>query len=198
VAINQPVKWGSVVEAGLAVDTLTYDRFNGGFYRDQISPNAFLAFKDGTALMVLADWETFLGSEDHYYQVNLRRPRNNPYNYVALDYQIGEFGGTDYRSFGVMGAWRPNTQVQFTGSLQSVDFGGVSEQAIIGMNYDLGNDQSLSGRVVRRGPDWNAYVAFRRSGNKGTEYFLILGDPNAQTFQTSLILKVTMPFEIRR
>ncbi len=197
-AVNQPVKWGSIVEAGVGFDGLTYDRYDGGFYRDQMAPNMFLAFKDGTALQLLADWESFLGSEDRYYQINLRRPRNNPYNFVSLDYQEGEFTGTYYQSMRATTAWRPLERLQMTGSFQVVEFGGRSEQAIVGMNYDMGNDQSLSGRMVKRGADWNAYVAFRRSGNKGAEYFLILGDPNAQTFRTSLILKVSVPFEIRR
>lgn len=194
---NRPVKWGSVVEAGFGVDGLTYDRYNGGFYRDQIAPNAYLAFKDGTSVFLLADFESFLGSEDHYYQLTVRRPRNDPYNFVALDLQTGEFGSTYYQSARLNGAWRPNPRLQLTASLQSVEFGGRSDQAIVGLNYDLGRDQSLSGRVVRRDADWNAYLAFRRSGNRGAEYFLILGDPNAARFTASLILKVAVPFEIK-
>lgn len=197
-AINQPVAWGSIVEAGVGFDGVTYDRYDGGFYRNQMTPNVFLAFKDGTAVSLVSDWETFLGSKDHFYQINIRRPRNDPYNNVALDYQEGEFTGTYYQSMRVSTAWRPIQRLQATGAFQVVEFGGRSEQAIVGMNYDMGNDQSLSGRMVKRGADWNAYIAFRRSGNRGTEYFLILGDPNAQTFRTSLILKVSMPFEIRR
>jgi hypothetical protein len=97
----------------------------------------------------------------------------------------------------VRGAWRPSQQLQLTGSVQIADFGTRSEQAIVGFNYDLGGDQSVSGRMVRRDNDWNAYIALRRSGNKGMEYFLIVGDPNASRFQSSLILKVTMPFTIK-
>jgi hypothetical protein len=31
------------------------------------------------------------------------------------------------------------------------------------------------------------------SGNRGAEYFLILGDPNASTFQRALVFKVSVP-----
>ena len=67
---------------------------------------------------------------------------------------------------------------------------------IFSANYDLGKDRYLSGRLVRSDNDTNFYIALRQSGNLGTEYFLILGDPNAQRFRSSLILKVTVPFEI--
>ncbi len=193
----KPIKWGSIVEAGVSFNGLDYDRFAGGSYRDQYNATAGVAFKDGTALDILGDWETFLGSKDHYYQITVRRPRNNPYNFLALDYQVGEFAQTYYQSIAVRTAMRPNQRLQVTASMQIADFGTRSEQAILGMNYDLGSDQSVSGRMVRRGNDWNAYIALRRSGNRGTEYFLILGDPNASRFQSTLILKVSMPFEIK-
>jgi hypothetical protein len=193
----KPVEWGSIVEAGVSLNAIDYKTFDGDPYRDQYSAAINLALKDGTAIDLFGDWETFMGSEDHYYQIALRRPRNNPYNFLALDYQVGEFTSVYYQSMAVRGAWRPNQRLQLTGSVQIADFGTRSEQAIVGFNYDLGRDQSVSGRMVRRDNDWNAYVALRRSGNKGTEYFLILGDPNASRFQSSLILKVTVPFTIK-
>jgi len=63
-------------------------------------------------------------------------------------------------------------------STQFVDYAGTDKLLILSGNYDLGNDKSISGRIVQAGDDINAYVALRRSGNAGMEYFLILGDPN--------------------
>lgn len=65
------------------------------------------------------------------------------------------------------------------------------------MNYDLGNDFYLSGRAVKRDRDWNAYLSFRRSGIRGVEHFLILGDPNAQRFRPTIILKVVVPIDLK-
>jgi hypothetical protein len=50
--------------------------------------------------------------------------------------------------------------------------------------------------VVEQSGEINAYLAFRRSGNLGTEYYLIIGDPNATTFRPSIILKVVIPLTI--
>jgi hypothetical protein len=86
--------------------------------------------------------------------------------------------------------------LQLTGSYQTVEYGGHSDQAIVGMNYDLGSDRFISGRLVKRNDKVNAYIAYRRSGNLGIEYFLILGDPNADTFRASLILKAVIPFDL--
>jgi hypothetical protein len=86
--------------------------------------------------------------------------------------------------------------LQLTGTYQVVQHGDTERQAILSANYDLGSDRSISGRAVMQGDDWNAYIAYKRSGNAGMEYFVILGDPNAQKFRSSLILKVTYPLQM--
>jgi hypothetical protein len=53
-----------------------------------------------------------------------------------------------------------------------------------------------NGRVVYQSRQTNGYLAFRRSGNRGTEYYLILGDPNAPRFRSSFLLKVVTPFDL--
>jgi hypothetical protein len=55
----------------------------------------------------------------------------------------------------------------------------------------------LSTRFVRRQNDYNIYFSYRKSGGRGAEYYVILGDPNAQSFRTSLVLKAVFPIEIR-
>jgi hypothetical protein len=191
-----PIAKGPLSEWGFGMNALDYQFFDGGHYRNQVNPTAGVVFRDGTAIDVLADWEDFMGEKDHLYGVTLRRPRGNPYNNWRLDYQFGELAGEPYRSLSVGRAWRPVKDFQIVANYQTVDHFDRSDQLITGLNYDMGHDQSISGRIVKRDGDWNAYFAFRRSGNRGTEYFLILGDPNAATFQRSLILKVVVPFQI--
>jgi hypothetical protein len=67
---------------------------------------------------------------------------------------------------------------------------------ILGANDDLRRNRAISGRIVYQTGQTNAYLAFRRSGNRGTEYYLILGDPNATHFRASLLLKVVTPFDV--
>ena len=43
-------------------------------------------------------------------------------------------------------------------------------QIILGFNYDLSKTESFGGRVVSSEGETNAYLAFRRSGNKGAEH----------------------------
>lgn len=103
----------------------------------------------------------------------------------------------DYKQTTLSFRYRPLDRLQLIGSYQTFKFGGDSEtQTILSANYDLGSDRSISGRAVQQGDDWNAYLAYRRSGNAGMEYFVILGDPNAAKFRSSLIVKITYPLQM--
>jgi hypothetical protein len=93
--------------------------------------------------------------------------------------------------------YRPLWNLQLSASYQAVTRLGQSEDlGIFSFTYDIGREQSVSGRVVQRSGDTNYYLGFRQSGGRGAEYFLILGDPNARRFTKSLILKAVFPFQI--
>ena len=89
----------------------------------------------------------------------------------------------------------PALQVSFSGQWQSHT--SDRRQLITSANWDISKDQSISGRAVYSGNDWNGYLSYRKSGGYGAEYFVILGDPNAETFRSSVIVKAVYPFEIK-
>lgn len=194
---NGPVHFGSIREVSVDVNTNDYDFFDGGFYRNEQDVQASFALIDGTSIGLGLNNQDFMGSHDRLYSVSLTRPRNSPARNARIAAQWGQIGGVYFESTGASLAYRPVQRMQVTASYQHVHHASRSDLGILGLNYDLGNDLYLSGRAVKRDDDWNAYLSFRRSGARGVEYFLILGDPNARTFKSSLILKMVMPFAIR-
>lgn len=165
-------------------------------YRRELTINPYTTIRGGLAIVGEATLSEFEGSEDEFYRVSLGFPRGNPYRSASLTYGWGHQEGLPYESIAVSGAYRTLGRLQTNLRYQHVKLGGTQDQLIFSANYDLGKDRSIAGRMVRNSGDTNFYIALKQSGNLGTEYFLILGDPNAQTFQSSLILKVTVPFEV--
>lgn len=194
--LNRPVDKGLVAEYGFFASTSDYMHFDGGDYRDSINGSFDVALRSGPAFSVFGDHSTFEGVKDKLYSASIRKPRNDPYRSWNISYSWGELAEQKYSSIGAGISYRPVEKLQLNLSGQFQDHFSFDRQIILGWNYDLGNDKSLSGRAVQSGEDINAYVALRRSGNAGTEYFLILGDPNSLTFKKSLILKITYPLEI--
>jgi hypothetical protein len=193
-----PVRRGSLIEAGgnlFMSDTRT---FGGDIYRRSLGFNTTATFLDGTNVELGGTFRNFRGFNDRTMTASIERPRGDPYRRWQLDYSFGTLSDRDYANLRGSFAYRPVQRFQVIGSLQSVRLGtDRNEQVVLSANYDLAAYQAVSGRAVYRQGKWNAYASFRQSGGYGTDYFLIVGDPNSLSFRPSVILKVAVPLDLR-
>lgn len=189
-------RWG-INEAGFRIKALSYDRFDGSLYRDSYGLSTTTTWKDGTDLDLAANVRRFNGYEDTTYTFDIEKPRRDPYRKVGFSYTIGRIQGYDYANCAVDAAYRLLRTLQVNLHQQFVDHNGTMDQTVLSANWDITSDTSIATRLVKEEDDFNAYLAFRRAGNVGNEYFVILGDPNARTFKWSLILKASFPFELK-
>ena len=67
-------------------------------------------------------------------------------------------------------------------------------QHILTLAYDFSSALSLGSRLIWQVEGINIYFALRRSGYAGTDFFIILGDPNASEFKQRLVAKVIRAF----
>jgi hypothetical protein len=191
-------KKGTIMETEFAIGHQNYRTYDtNDLYRRAFDATASLTTRDGWDLDLNAHYEKFFNSHDRFVFISLEKPRGDSYRHWQLDAVFGNIAGQPYRSFTGSLSYRPMWNWQVNLVMQSVDHFDHSVQNILSSVYDIGRDMSVSGRLVRDGNDVNAYIAFRKSGEKGAEYFLILGDPNASRFQTALVLKAVIPFEIK-
>lgn len=196
--VTKPMNWHKVIEAGYSVSFESLKDFNGKHYRTSMGLDTTTTLKDGTDIDLSYSAQDFLGYNDQIFDISIEKPRGNPYRRWEAGYTFGKIAGQTYRSERLSLSYRPLKQFQLNSYLQHLRLGHEdSEQYILSGVYDIGNDQSINGRLVSSRGDTNFYVAFRRSGNRGAEYFLILGDPNARSFRTSITLKVSIPFELK-
>jgi hypothetical protein len=174
-----------------------YDRYDGGEYRSSTSIGLSSSLRSPKISVSLSSYSAeFLGDKDHQNSVYIGYPHNNSYRYFSVGRSQGEFAGAEYTSTSVSGQYRFNDR--FTASLSSqwVKHFEESQQQVFSMSYDFRDDRELSTRIVRRDDDINWYLSYRRTGARGIEYYVILGDPNAERFRNSLVLKVVYPLEI--
>lgn len=198
VEIERPVPSGSLMEWGVEFggdSAIRYDRDD--FYRDSAWGNVSLTFRNGLDFDFGLERSKFLGNKDESHWISLELPRGDPYRRWQIDFSEGRFDNEDYQSFGLTVLYRPIKTMQTSLRYQRLETSDISEQLIASANLDLGNDFFVSGRLVSRDDDVSGYLSFRRSGNRGNEYYLIIGDPNSRKFESSVILKVVVPFELR-
>lgn len=193
----KPVPKGKIMEWGFEVGARDYTTIDGTPYRRGGGLGTSLTFRDGTDIDLGVEAEKFFNSYDYRYFASLERPRGDPRRRWQLDHVWGRVAGQDFQLTNGTLAYRPLEPLQLTLSVQHIKHFGSSTQSILGFNYDLTEDTSISGRAVRRDNETNFYVAWRKSGNRGAEYFVILGDPNAQKFRAALVVKASFPIELK-
>ncbi len=189
---------GKIMETQLsfgAHDYRTYD--TNQQYRQGFNALASATTRDGIDLDLAYSYDKFFGSHDQTLFLSVEKPRGDRYRHWQIDAILGNISGEPYRSLRGVLSYRPLWNWQVDLSLQDVRHFSNTTQAILSTVYDIGRDMSVSGRMVRSGSDTNAYLAFRKSGSKGAEYFVILGNPNALKFEAALVLKAVLPIEIK-
>lgn len=67
-------------------------------------------------------------------------------------------------------------------------------QQILTLTYDFSPALSFGSRLIWQVEGINIYFALRRSGYAGTDFFIILGDPNVPEFRQRLVAKVIRAF----
>jgi hypothetical protein len=141
--------------------------------------------------------EDFEGSKDHTVSAGVSFPALSPDLNYNFGYTQGRIAGERYQqaNVGYSRRWRNRFSTNLSYQLQH--YFGTQRQLVASANYDIDESRSISGRLIGQEGSLGGYLSYRRSGNRGAEYFLILGDPNQAKFVTSVILKVSIPFEIK-
>ena len=67
------------------------------------------------------------------------------------------------------------------------------QQSIVGVNYDLSNERSLSARLLARERKTNLTFGYRQAVRNGTDVYILFGDPNAEGTVSRVILKLIRP-----
>ncbi len=194
-AYTKTLTKGSLLGYGYAADLLEYQHFEGGFYRRDWDFNANLTTRKGLKVTYAHDQPNFEGQKDNLESLTFMFPSTNPYRNLSVGSDWGTQAVLPYHTARVKAAYRTLGKLDLSLTYQGVDYLGFTDQVILTANYDMGHDRALSGRIVKQGSTIDPYIAYRRSGNAGAEYFLILGNPNTTQFKTALVLKVTYPLE---
>ena len=130
---------------------------------------------------------------DSIFTIGAAANANNQFNRVVLFYSGGQSAGETlhsisaqlkFRAYGFTAALMTQIQRHFE----------TTHQNILTVSYDFTPALSLGSRLIWQGSHRNVYFALRRSGYAGTDFFIIVGDPNAQEFKQRFAAKVLRSF----
>jgi len=130
---------------------------------------------------------------DSVFNIRLKARASDRFNNVSVGYNGGEqaderlhriSGNLNLRAYGFTAGFSSSIQWHFERRYQQ----------ILTLTYDFSPALSLGSRLIWQVEGFNIYFALRRSGYAGTDFFIILGDPNAMAFKQRLVAKVIRAF----
>ncbi len=186
-----------IMETQLEAFGLAFRRFDGSKYRTNAGISTSVTLRDGLDIDTSFSAGEFEQYRDSMFRFSLEKPRRNPYRRWSIDYARGRLEDEDYQSLSLGLTYRPIQRLQTSLRFQSVDHFETRQRLIAAWNLDIGRFESVGGRLVADKEDVGGYLSYRRSGNFGAEYFLIVGDPNSPGFKRNVILKVVVPCSIK-
>jgi hypothetical protein len=152
----------------------------------------------GARIDTRSDWrfrldynhERFDETTDRTVSVRIRRGVSNRFRQWGVHYTTGMQADRAYRFFGPEGSIRilRKLDLAYGAGIQNYDV--TTQQHILTMNYEFSPTRSIGGRVVVQDAQTNWYVSFRNSGERGTEVYFIIGDPNALRFREQVRMKL--------
>lgn len=184
---------GFIRSASVSVQGQASNTYDGEVFQRYLYVSSRILTHSDYALS--AGWRggRFEEFSDSVFSVGLRARASDRFNNVSINYSWGEqadeqihriSGNLNLRAYGFTAGLTSQIQWHFERRYQQ----------ILTLTYDFSPALSLGSRLIWQVKGTNIYFALRRSGYAGTDFFIILGDPNALEFKQRLVAKVIRAF----
>jgi len=136
----------------------------------------------------------FDNTSDRNVGINVIKGRTNRFQQFGLRLMTGKTADVPTTYIGPSMKLRllKKFDILYSGGIQNR--AGVSQQHVISTNYEISPNQSFGGRVVAEDARTNAFFFYRHSGGRGTEFYVLFGDPNPVRGRTVRSLQVKAVF----
>jgi len=171
-----------------------YEDYRGRVQQKGVEYSLNATTRSDISLGLSASEARFYGARDASLSSRVTFNSSNRYKRFGFSHDTGVRGGKPAQFDSVFGSFRILKKLDL-GLSQDLFVGQGSErQTIATASYEISPTQSVSGRSVIYNGSSNYYLAYRNGGGTGTEFYVIVGDPNAEKFVSRLSVKLVFSF----
>ncbi len=156
-----------------------------------------MSLRNRLRLGFFASRSKFMEDRDESFTYNLSYPTISSSFRISFSRTEAKYAGEPYESTNIGASYRLGEKYSLSLSHQNQKFFGSRDQFLATLSCKLGVHEELAARFISRPESTNWYLTFRRSGNRGAEYFVIFGDPSAEKFRPSFVIKGVFPVSVR-
>ncbi|RKU15804.1 hypothetical protein C6501_06485 [Candidatus Poribacteria bacterium] len=191
--ISNEWRQGLIRSIFVGANFIAANNYDGELFQQDVSVFSNLSTHSDYGLSINWYGGRFQEFTDSVFSIRLRARTSDQFNNVNVSYNWGEqadkrlhrvSGNLNLRAYGFTAGLSSNIQWHFERRYQH----------ILTLGYDFSPALSLGSRLIWQIEGFNIYFALRRSGYAGTDFFIILGDPNASKFKERLVAKVIRAF----
>ncbi len=168
-------------------------RRSSGFFRDGMGVWLGTVWNEELKLEYSASRGRYEANHDHVQSINGGWPQTNKFSQLWFRHAYGRMSSSPYRFTSVGGYMRLWRRWDVSLSHEQLSHTEKATQQIMTVSCDLGSGRSVGGRLVRQAGHTNWYISLKRAGYGGMEYFIMLGDPNAESFREQILFKIIQP-----
>ena len=167
--------------------------YNGDVFRRNLTLYSRLLTHSDYSLAFRWKGGHFKQFTDHLFSIDFGARASDRFNTFSVNYDWGKLSGEVFHL--ISGTLKLHAY-DFTAGLTSQIQWHFERryQQILTLTYDFSPALSLGSRLIWQVEGINIYFALRRSGYAGTDFFIILGDPNAIEFKKRAVAKVLRSF----
>ncbi len=169
----------------------TFSHLNDHLFHRGASLGAEYDFRNGSSL----NWGWQQGSRDAFqdrtYSLGLGWNAKSLLSKGMISVDEGRRENKHYR-FTAIGQGLPVNKVFSLNLIAGQQLLGteIENQAILSGTYRIDPMQSFGGRLVAQGGNTNLYLSYGKRTRKGNDLFILIGDPNSETFRHAISLKM--------
>ena len=193
---NYSANWrhGFWQNAGLTVQALDWVSLDGSPFYQGAGFSYNMTTRSDWYMEADYSLDKFQGVPDNFYNFVLTKGLTNRFSQFGLQFSPGVQGGANTTILSPVASVRvlKKLDLVYNGLIQNRL--GQTQQHILTANYEISPTRSFGGRISTENSDTDVYLFFHESGGKGTEYYILLGNPNTLRTQTSLQFKLVFSF----
>lgn len=126
---------------------------------------------------------------DFTYGLRFQSGVTNRFRQWGFFVTTGQQANQPFTAYGVDFAFRLGQKFDIAYSTYLQSYQGFEQQHILTLNYQLDPFRAWGGRVVIQNSAVNFYLSYRNAGRRGMDTYIILGDPNADSFVQRVMVK---------
>ena len=174
----------------------SFDRTDGTRYHNDMSLGYWIDYRDGTSWNLHWSYSDRPPNLDRTCGVSLGWNSKKLHQGGSIGLTWGELGGADYLYYSVEQGFKFSDKLRLQAGyeLRESDYPDDADderirRTTIAFNYDFTSEKTLGGRLLTGNPGTNLYLSYRQVVRRGTDLFIILGDPNADQTESRLAVK---------